>query len=170
MQGNETWKYPWRKLLEFVVVQIPVGKEMTVNLCRISRKNHFRPPVCKNYSHFILSVQARSSLLRLQNVFCFSSARLGNKWHLAYHRPISARKTLFTCVLYTLGLPHQQKAHRHFELETLDWFRPHVPRLIDISDPNCPLFQKKPLLCPLPSWNVVQPCQPTVWHEMLAGV
>ena len=94
-------------------------------------------------------------------VSLWRSSEINSTW-LNYHPPISERKTLFTCVLYTLGLLHQQKAHWHFELETLDWFRLHVPRLIDISDPNCPLFQRKPLLCLLLPSPPLSKCCPTL--------
>ena len=95
---------------------------MTVNLCQISRKNHFRSPVCKNYSYFILQyrpIQAFSDLKMF-----FVSLRLGSEinstWLITRLANQRARKTLFICALYTLGLLHQQKAHWHFELETLD--------------------------------------------------
>ena len=41
---SETWKYSWRECLELVVVQFPAGKQMTVNMCQISKKNHFQSP------------------------------------------------------------------------------------------------------------------------------
>ena len=50
----------------------------------------------------------------------FVSLRRGseiNTTWLSYHPPISARKTQFTCVLYTLGLFHQQKAHWYLNLK-----------------------------------------------------
>ena len=52
------------------------------------------------------------------NLLSFS--RINSTWFITRLANQSARKKLFTCVLNTLGLLHQQKAHWHFELETLD--------------------------------------------------
>ena len=53
-------------------------------------------------------------------VSLWRSSEINSTWLITRLANQRARKTLLTCVLYTLGLLHQQKAHWHFELETLD--------------------------------------------------
>ena len=53
-QKTKIWKYSWRQRLELVVVQLPAGKQMIVNMCEINRKqnHHF------SFGHqFVNSIQ-----------------------------------------------------------------------------------------------------------------
>ena len=108
-------------------------------------------------------VQARSSILRLKYVFCFSSARLGNKQYLAYHpasQSARAKNTIHLCAIYSGSSPPAKSP-----LAFWTWnpgLNSTSPRLIDISDPNCPLFQRKPLLCLLLPSPPLSKCCPTL--------
>ena len=90
-------------------------------------------------------VQARSSILRLKYVFCFSLARLGNKQYLAYHpasQSARAKNTIHLCAIYSGSSPPAKSP-----LAFWTWnpgLNSTSPCLIDISDPNCPVFQRKP--------------------------
>ena len=108
-------------------------------------------------------VQARSSILRLKYVFCFSSARLGNKQYLAYHpasQSARAKNTIHLCAIYSGSSPPAKSP-----LAFWTWnpgLNSTSPCLIDISDPNCPLFQRKPLLCLLLPSPPLSKCCPTL--------
>ena len=105
----------------------------------------------------------------------FVSLRRGseiNSTWLNYHPPISARKTLFTCVLYTLGLLHQQNAHWHLNLKPCTEFdftplnRYLRPQLSFISE-EALIVSSVTLLSPLEMLSnpVNLPCGTKCWRE-----
>ena len=79
---------------------------MTVHLCQISRKNHFRSPVCKNYSYFLFHIFQYRPFKHFKTQKCFlllfDAARKQIVLGLSPGKPISPREKHYSLVCFIL--------------------------------------------------------------------
>ena len=147
---------------------------MTINLCRISRKNHFRSPVCKNYSHFILQYRPVQAFQDFKMFFVSlrRGSEINSTWLLTRQ---SAREKHYSLVCYILWVFSTSKKPIGI-LNLKPWTEFDFTPLNRYLRPQLSFISEETLIVssvtlPSPLEMLSNPVNlPCMWHEMLAGV